>query len=86
MLVAFDESVTYNVTLQKGMKNILFNKDGAILVTLTGRGSVYLQVKFQHTSFWSTENKNGDVLKVVNTLDCHQSLLGTSDINKYIID
>ncbi len=42
-LVAFSESVTYDIQLQKGIKNMIFGGEGLFLATVTGPGRVYLQ-------------------------------------------
>lgn len=42
-LVAFDESVTYDIKMAGGIKTALFGGEGLFLATLTGPGTVYLQ-------------------------------------------
>lgn len=42
-LVAFQESVTYDITMVKGIKTALFGGEGLFLAQLTGPGTVYLQ-------------------------------------------
>jgi uncharacterized protein (TIGR00266 family) len=39
----FEESVSYDVVMQKGLKNMVFGGEGLFLTTLTGPGKVYLQ-------------------------------------------
>lgn len=39
----FDNSITYDVEMQKGLKNMVFGGEGLFLTTLTGPGKVYLQ-------------------------------------------
>lgn len=42
-LVAFEESVTYDIGFVGGFKNALFGGEGMFLATLSGPGTVYLQ-------------------------------------------
>ncbi len=42
-LVAFAPSVQYDVTMMKGVKNMMFGGEGLFLTSLTGPGTVYLQ-------------------------------------------
>lgn len=42
-LVAFQESVDYDITLAKGVKSALFGGEGLFLAKLTGPGKVWLQ-------------------------------------------
>ncbi|MGL5977953.1 MAG: TIGR00266 family protein [Erysipelotrichaceae bacterium] len=42
-IAAFDESVSYQIEMVKGMKNMLFGGEGLFLATLSGSGKVYLQ-------------------------------------------
>ena len=42
-LLAFEESVSYEVQTVKGFKNIFFGGEGLFLTKLTGPGTVYLQ-------------------------------------------
>lgn len=42
-LLAFDETVTYDATLNPGIKNILFGGEGLFNMSLTGPGRIYLQ-------------------------------------------
>lgn len=42
-LVAFQESVEYDIQMIRGVKNWLFGGEGLFLVTLTGPGEVWLQ-------------------------------------------
>jgi len=42
-LVAIEQTVDYDVRLQKGIKNTLFGGEGLFLVTLTGPGDVWIQ-------------------------------------------
>lgn len=42
-LVAFEPSVHYDITMMKGVKNVLFGGEGLFVTTLTGPGRVYLQ-------------------------------------------
>jgi uncharacterized protein (TIGR00266 family) len=42
-LVAFEESVSYEIEMLKGFKNILFGGEGLFLAKLRGPGTVYLQ-------------------------------------------
>lgn len=42
-LVAFAPSVTYDVQMMKGVKNIMFGGEGLFVTSLTGPGTVYLQ-------------------------------------------
>lgn len=42
-IAAFEESVKFDITTVKGMKNILFSGEGLFVATLTGPGRVYLQ-------------------------------------------
>lgn len=42
-LVAFQESVDYDITLAKGIKSALFGGEGLFLAKLTGPGKVWLQ-------------------------------------------
>lgn len=39
----FDNSIQYDVEMQKGLKNMVFGGEGLFLTTLTGPGKVYLQ-------------------------------------------
>lgn len=39
----FESSVTYDISMVKGLKNIVFGGEGLFLTTLTGPGKVYLQ-------------------------------------------
>jgi len=40
---AFEESVKYDITTVKGVKNMLFGGEGIFLATLSGPGKVWLQ-------------------------------------------
>ena len=42
-IAAFDPSVTYDITMVKGLKNMMFSGEGLFLATLTGPGKVWLQ-------------------------------------------
>ncbi|RXG35169.1 TIGR00266 family protein [Methanohalophilus sp. WG1-DM] len=42
-LVAFSESVNYDIKLVGGFKNALFGGEGVVLATVSGPGTVYLQ-------------------------------------------
>ena len=42
-IAAFEESVNYDVTRMKGVKNMLFSGEGLFLATVTGPGKVWLQ-------------------------------------------
>uniref|UniRef100_K3XBM2 WW domain-containing protein n=1 Tax=Globisporangium ultimum (strain ATCC 200006 / CBS 805.95 / DAOM BR144) TaxID=431595 RepID=K3XBM2_GLOUD len=42
-LVAFEPSVHYDITMMKGVKNVLFGGEGLFVTTLMGPGKVYLQ-------------------------------------------
>jgi uncharacterized protein (TIGR00266 family) len=42
-IAMFEPSVTYDITMVKGLKNILFSGEGLFLATLTGPGKVWLQ-------------------------------------------
>lgn len=42
-LVAFEPSVHYDITMMKGVKNVLFGGEGLFVTTLTGPGRIYLQ-------------------------------------------
>lgn len=42
-LVAFEPSVHYDITMMKGVKNVLFGGEGLFVTTLTGPGKIYLQ-------------------------------------------
>ncbi|MDL2237636.1 TIGR00266 family protein [Christensenellaceae bacterium OttesenSCG-928-K19] len=42
-LLAFEESITYEVETVKGFKNIFFGGEGLFLTRLTGPGKIYLQ-------------------------------------------
>ena len=42
-VVAFDESVAYDIRLVKGLGNMLFSGEGVTLVELRGPGKVLLQ-------------------------------------------
>jgi uncharacterized protein (AIM24 family) len=39
----FESSVSYDIALVKGVKNIFFGGEGLFLTTLTGPGKVYVQ-------------------------------------------
>lgn len=42
-LVAFEESVSYDIEMTKGIKTALFGGEGLFLAKLTGPGTIYLQ-------------------------------------------
>ena len=42
-IACFEETVSYNIEFQKGIKNILAGGEGLFLATLTGPGKVWLQ-------------------------------------------
>jgi uncharacterized protein (TIGR00266 family) len=42
-IAAFDPSVNYDITMMKGLKNIVFSGEGLFLATLRGPGRVWLQ-------------------------------------------
>ncbi|TMW56711.1 hypothetical protein Poli38472_006721 [Pythium oligandrum] len=42
-LVAFEPSVHYDITMMKGVKNVLFGGEGLFVTTLTGPGKIFLQ-------------------------------------------
>ncbi len=42
-VAAFDESVTMNIEMVKGIKNIIFGGEGIFITSLKGPGNVYLQ-------------------------------------------
>jgi len=42
-IAAFDPSVNYDITMVKGLKNIVFSGEGLFLATLSGPGRVWLQ-------------------------------------------
>ena len=43
-LVAMSESVTYDISMAKGVKNMLFGGEGLFFADLTGPGKVWLQI------------------------------------------
>jgi hypothetical protein len=42
-IVAFESSVQYDVTMMKGISNVMFGGEGLFVTTLTGPGTVWLQ-------------------------------------------
>ncbi len=42
-IAAFDPTVNYDITMMKGLKNIVFSGEGLFLATLSGPGRVWLQ-------------------------------------------
>ena len=42
-IAAFDPTVSYDIAMMKGLKNIVFSGEGLFLATLTGPGRVWLQ-------------------------------------------
>lgn len=42
-IAAFEPSVTYDISMVKGLKNVMFSGEGLFLATLTGPGKVWLQ-------------------------------------------
>jgi len=42
-IAAFDPSVSYDIQMMKGLKNIVFSGEGLFLATLKGPGRVWLQ-------------------------------------------
>ncbi len=43
-IVAFESSINFDVTMLSGAKNIIFGGEGLFLSTLTGPGTVWIQV------------------------------------------
>lgn len=41
--MAFEPSVHYDITMMKGVKNVLFGGEGLFVTTLTGPGKIFLQ-------------------------------------------
>jgi uncharacterized protein (AIM24 family) len=44
-LVAFSPTISYDVQMMKGFKNVVFGGEGLFITTLTGPGTVFLQVR-----------------------------------------
>jgi uncharacterized protein (AIM24 family) len=42
-LAMFEPSVSYDITMVKGIKNLIFGGEGLFLVSLTGPGRIWLQ-------------------------------------------
>jgi hypothetical protein len=42
-LVAFEPTVAYDITMMKGVKNVMFGGEGLFVTTLTGPGKIYIQ-------------------------------------------
>ena len=42
-IAAFEPSVNYDISMVKGLKNVMFSGEGLFLATLTGPGKVWLQ-------------------------------------------
>ena len=42
-IALFEPSVTYDITMVKGLTNVLFSGEGLFLATVTGPGRIWLQ-------------------------------------------